>query len=59
LPKTYSEADHALRGNRIAVKARKLHKGPLLHGSAKHRIQTLILEDQAFCVIEAPLISKQ
>lgn len=51
----HKEAGDSLRADRIAAKAIKIREGGLQHGSGKHRIQTIILEDEAYCVIEVPL----
>lgn len=56
MPKIHEKVADALRADKIAVKALKLHEGELQHGSARHRIQTRILEGDAYCVIEVPLI---
>ena len=46
----------ALRADKIAVKAGKIREGELQHGSSRHRIQTRILEDEVYCVIQVPLV---
>lgn len=52
----HENAGDALRADRIAVKARRMSAVEVQHGSAKHRIQTSTLEDEAYCVIEVPLV---
>lgn len=56
MPIIHKEAGDALRGEKIAVKALKIKEGELQRGSHRHRIQTRILEGEAYCVIEVPLI---
>ena len=52
----HDKVGDALRADKIAVKASKIREGELQHGSGRHRIQTRILEDEAFCVIDIPLV---
>lgn len=57
MPVIHEQVGDALSGGRIVVRAGKLQKGELVRGSARHRIQTITLLDQAYCVIEVPLKS--
>ena len=52
----HDKVGDALRADRIAVRAKQIRKGKLQHGSHRHRIQTRILEGDAFCAIEVPLV---
>ena len=52
----HKKVGDALRADKIAVKPGKIRESELLHGSGKHRIQTGILEDEAYCVIQVPLV---
>ena len=52
----YEKEGDALRADKIVVKALKIREGGLEHGSGAHRIQTKILEGNAYCVIEIPLV---
>lgn len=56
MPIIHEEAGAAIRGDKIAIKASKIIEGELKHGSSRHRIQTRILEGDAYCVIEIPLV---
>lgn len=56
--KTYYEAGTAIRGDRIAAKARKISKVEVRHGEyGSHRAQCLTLKEGAYCIIEVPLKS--
>jgi hypothetical protein len=55
----HSNIGDALRGEKIAVKAQKIHIGSVQSGSSRHRIQTLSLEDSVFCIIEIPLVASR
>jgi hypothetical protein len=52
----HDKVGEALRADRIAIKARQIREGKKLRGSHRHRIQTRILEGDAYCVIEVPLV---
>lgn len=52
----HDKVGDALRAHKIAVKAKKIREGELQHGSGRHRIQTRILEGEAYCVIDVPLV---
>lgn len=56
MPIIHKEAGDAIRGDRIAVKASNIKEGELRHSSGRHRIQTMILEGDVYCVIETPLV---
>jgi len=49
---TYREKGDALEGERIACQARKIINKPPRHGSSSHKIQSMTLESNAYCVIE-------
>lgn len=54
--KVYYERGDALRADRIAVQARDIDRRiRVVEGSGRHRIQSTILRDSAFCIIELPL----
>lgn len=55
--KVYYERGDALRADRIAVQARDIDRIRVVEGSGRHRIQSTILRDSAFCIIELPLKS--
>ena len=46
----------ALSADRIAIRARRILEGKLQRGSHRHNIQTRVLEGDAYCVIEVPLV---
>ena len=51
----YRNLGDALRGDRIAVQARKIDKVAVLKLTHRHRGQITTLRDNAFCIIEIPL----
>jgi hypothetical protein len=55
--KVYYERGDALRADRIAVQARDIDRIRVVEGSGSHRVQSTILRDSAFCIIELPLKS--
>jgi hypothetical protein len=59
LPIVHRNVGDALRGEKIAVKAEKIRMGGIQAGSSRHQIQTLILEDKVFCIIEIPLVASR
>jgi hypothetical protein len=46
------ENGDSLSGERIACQARKIRDKPLTQGSSCHRIQNVVCETNAYCVIE-------
>lgn len=56
MPQTHDKVNDAIRAERIAIKAGDISKGRLTQGSSRHRIQNIILKDNAFCIIELPLV---
>jgi len=52
---TYYKEGDSLRGERIAVQARDIAPIRVGKGSHSHKIQSTILRDSAYCVIEKPL----
>lgn len=51
----YYQQGDAIEGQRIAAQARSIGRILVAHGSSSHRIQTTVLRESAYCVIEAPL----
>ena len=49
------ELGETLKAERIAARARKWGNLRVEQGSSSHRIQTSMLEGDAYCVIEKPL----
>ncbi len=56
---TYYSIGDSLRGERIAVQARKVTNQKLIQLSGRHKGTSLTLKYSVFCVIEAPLKSVQ
>ena len=52
----HDKVGDALRADRIAIRASQICEGKILRGSHRHNIQTRILEGDAYCVIEVPLV---
>ncbi len=52
---THYKEGEALLAERIAVQARQIDKGSIIHGSSGHKAQTAKLRGSAYCVIEQPL----
>jgi len=51
----YREKGDSLRGDRIAVQARKIDKVVVIKRTHSHRGQFTTLRDNAFCIIDKPL----
>lgn len=51
----YRNPGDALRGDRIAVSARKIDAVTVMQRTHRHREQFTILRDDAYCVIDIPL----
>jgi hypothetical protein len=52
---TLFEAGDAIRGDRIAVNARRLGPSRVVSRSGRHNAQELVAKDEVYCVIEMPL----
>lgn len=52
---TFFEIGDALRGDRVAINARRIDQPHVIEGSARHRAQATIARDNVYCVIEMPL----
>lgn len=52
---TLLETGDALRGDRIAINARRIDQPRVVEGSGRHRTQAIIARDNVYCVIEMPL----
>ena len=52
---TLFDAGDALRGDRLAVNARRLSRPQVIARSGRNEAQKIIARDEAFCVIEMPL----
>lgn len=52
---TLFEAGDTLRGDRIAINARRLSDQKVIARSGSHRAQAIVARDNVFCVIEKPL----
>jgi len=55
---TLLDIGDALRGQRIAITARRLGKPALVNQSGRHKASRLIARDNVHCVIERPLSAK-
>ena len=44
-----------LRGDRVAINARRLSKPQVIAASARHSASEIVARDNVFCVIEMPL----
>lgn len=53
----FSSGD-ALRGDRIAVTARRLGRPAVVNQSGRHKATRLIARDNVYCVIEIPLTAR-
>lgn len=45
----------ALRGDRVAINARRISDPQVINQSGEHRSRAVIARDNVFCVIEMPL----
>lgn len=52
---TLFETGDALRGDRVAINARRIDQLRVIQGSGRHRTQETIARDNVYCVIEMPL----
>ena len=52
---TLFNAGDALRGERIAINARRLSSPRLVNQSGRHRASSITARDDVYCVIEKPL----
>lgn len=50
----YYDKGSALKAERIACQARNINKRPVCHATSTHNIQSVVLEKNAYCVIEKP-----
>ncbi len=48
----------ALRGDRVAINARRFSKIEVINLSHEHKAQRIVARDQVYCVIELPLQAK-
>jgi hypothetical protein len=55
---TLYKVGDALLAERIAVRARRIDKGPVVQGSSRHRIQTAKLRESAYCEFERSFSTK-
>ena len=55
MPTTLFEKGDAVRGERLAMDARRLSKISRVNQSGRHKAQYITAHDSAFCVIEMPL----
>ena len=54
MPTLFNTGD-ALRGNRVAINARRLSNPTVMARSGRHQAQEIIARDNVYCVIETPL----
>jgi hypothetical protein len=54
MPTLFDKGD-ALRGDRVAINARRIDQPHVVEGSGRHRTQATIARDNVYCVIEMPL----
>ena len=52
---TLFNAGDALRGERIAINARRLSNPQLVNQSGRHKASSITARDNVYCVIEKPL----
>ena len=52
---TLFESGDVLRGERIAINARRLSKPVVVATSGRHQAQHIVARDNVYCVIEMPL----
>ncbi len=58
MPTTLFDYGDALRGDRIAITARKLSKPALVNQSGRHKATRFTARDNVHCVIEKPLAAR-
>lgn len=52
---TYRNRGDALAGERVIAQARTVGRPRVVPGTAKHRIQEIVLKSNVLCVIDRPL----
>ena len=52
---TLFDVGDALKGDRIAINARRIGNSTLINQSGRHKASSLTVRDNAHCVIEKPL----
>ena len=52
---TYFNKGDALRGDRVAINARRLSRPLVIAMSGRHEAQAIVARDNVYCVIEQPL----
>lgn len=52
---TLFDAGDAIRGNRVAINARRISNPKLVNQSGDHKASAIIARDNVYCVIEMPL----
>ena len=52
---TYFNKEDALRGDRVAINARRLSRPLVIAMSGRHEAQAIVARDNVYCVIEQPL----
>ncbi len=55
MPTTLFDTGDALRGDRVAINARRLSRPAVIARSGRHQAQEIIAWDNVYCVIEKPL----
>ena len=55
---TLLDTGDALRGDRIAITARRLSKPAIVNQSGRHKTGRIIARDNVYCVIEMPLTAR-
>ena len=54
MPTLFDKGD-ALRGDRVAINARRLSRTQVIARSGRHEAQAIVARDEVYCVIEMPL----
>jgi hypothetical protein len=52
---TLIERGDALRGDRLAINARRISRPGVIARSGRHQTQSIVARDKVYCVIEMPL----
>ncbi len=52
---TLFEAGDALRGDRVAIDARRLSNPKTINQSGRHKANAITASDNVYCVVEMPL----
>ena len=55
MPSTLFELGDAIRGDRVAISARRLTSPRVIARSGRHQAQALVARDNVYCVVEMPL----